>query len=77
MRAVVEAEGVDAVIPQSSYDLPGLAAARDAFEVPVLVSSSETVRRSNDKAETYALLRGLGLPAPDFRRAAVLRIQSD
>jgi carbamoylphosphate synthase large subunit len=28
------------------------------------------VRRSNDKAETYALLRGLGLPAPDFRRAS-------
>jgi carbamoylphosphate synthase large subunit len=69
VRALVEAEGVDLVLPQSSYDLPGLAAARDAFPVPVLVSSSETVRRSNDKAETYALLRGLGLPAPDFRRA--------
>ena len=69
VRAFVEAESVDAVIPQSSYDLPGLAAARDAFPVPVLVASPETVRRSNDKAETYALLRELGLPAPDFRRA--------
>jgi carbamoyl-phosphate synthase large subunit len=70
VQALVEREGVDVVVPQSSYDLPPLAAARDAFPVPVLVSSAETVRRSNDKAETYALLRRLGLPAPDFRRAS-------
>ena len=70
VQALVEREGVDVVLPQSSYDLPPLAAARDAFPVPVLVSSAETVRRSNDKAETYALLRGLGLPAPAFRRAS-------
>src|SRR6202035_5479166 len=25
-------------------------------------------RRSNDKAETYALMHRLGLPAPEFRR---------
>jgi carbamoyl-phosphate synthase large subunit len=65
---IVEREGVDVVLPQSSYDLPALAAARDEFPVPVLVSSQETVRRSNDKAETYALLRALGIRAPDFRR---------
>ncbi|MBA3383211.1 MAG: ATP-dependent carboxylate-amine ligase, partial [Actinobacteria bacterium] len=28
---VSEREGVDAVLPQSSYDLPGLAAARERF----------------------------------------------
>jgi carbamoyl-phosphate synthase large subunit len=66
---IVERESVDVVLPQSSYDLPVLAAARDEFPVPVLVSSTETVRRSNDKAETYALLRALGISAPDFRRA--------
>jgi carbamoyl-phosphate synthase large subunit len=70
LQALVERESVDVVLPQSSYDLPPLAAARDAFPAPLLVSSSETVRRSNDKAETYSLLRGLGLPAPDFRRAS-------
>jgi len=70
LHALVEREAVDVVLPQSSYDLPPLAAARDAFPVPVLVSPAETVRRSNDKAETYSLLRGLGLPAPDFRRAS-------
>jgi carbamoyl-phosphate synthase large subunit len=69
LAEIVERERVDVVLPQSSFDLPGLAAARDTFPVPVLVSSAETVQRSNDKAETYALLRGLGLPAPDFRRA--------
>jgi carbamoyl-phosphate synthase large subunit len=68
LRDIVEQERVDAVLPQASHDLPGLAAARDRFPVPVLVSSPETVRRSNDKAETYALLRDAGLPAPEFRR---------
>jgi carbamoyl-phosphate synthase large subunit len=65
---VVERENVDAVLPQSSFDLDGLAAHRERFAVPVLVSSSETIRRSNDKAETYELLHRLGLPAPEFRR---------
>jgi carbamoyl-phosphate synthase large subunit len=61
-------EAVDAVLPQASFDLEGLAGARSRFEIPVLVSSPETIRRSNDKAETYALLQELGLPGPDFRR---------
>jgi carbamoyl-phosphate synthase large subunit len=65
---IVNEEDVDVVLPQTSYDLPALAAAREAFPVPVLVSSPETVRRSNDKAESYGLLRGLGVTAPDFRR---------
>jgi len=68
VRAVVEREGVDVVLPQSSFDLAGLAEVRDSFPVPALVSPPETIRRSNDKAETYALLRRLGVPAPDFRR---------
>jgi carbamoyl-phosphate synthase large subunit len=70
VRELAEREAVDAVLPQSSYDLPGLAAAREAFPVPVLVASTQTIRRSNDKAETYARLRELGLPAPDSRRAS-------
>jgi carbamoyl-phosphate synthase large subunit len=69
MREVVEREGAHAVLPQSSFDLAGLAEHRDDFPVPVLVSRPDTIRRSNDKGESYALLRRLGLPAPDFRRA--------
>jgi carbamoyl-phosphate synthase large subunit len=65
---VCAAEEVDVVLPQSSFDLAGLAAARERFSIPVLVSSPETVRRSNDKAECYALLHELGVPAPAFRR---------
>jgi carbamoyl-phosphate synthase large subunit len=68
VRAIVEAERADAVLPQSSFDLEGLAAHRDDFPVPVLVSRPDTIRRSNDKGESYALLRRLGIPAPDFRR---------
>jgi carbamoylphosphate synthase large subunit len=68
IRQVVEREDADAVLPQSSYDLPELAAARDTFPVPVLVSSPETVRRANDKAETYALLDKIGVRGPAWRR---------
>jgi carbamoyl-phosphate synthase large subunit len=68
VRAVVEREGADAVLPQSSFDLPGLAAARESFPVPVLVSSPETVRRANDKAESYALLDRIGVRGPAWRR---------
>ena len=65
---VVAREGVDVVLPQSSFDLEGLAAHRDRFDVPVLVSRPDTIHRSNDKAETYAFLHRLGVPAPAFRR---------
>ena len=71
--AIVEREQVDVVLPQSSFDLPGLAAARDRFPVPVLVSSPETVHRSNDKAETYELLQRIGVPTVEFRRVAGAR----
>jgi carbamoyl-phosphate synthase large subunit len=66
---IVEREGVDVVLPQSSFDLEGLAQHRERFPIPVLVSSPDTIRRSNDKAESYELLHRLGLPAPKFRRA--------
>jgi carbamoyl-phosphate synthase large subunit len=73
IRELVEREGVDVVLPQSSFDLQALAEARDRFPVPVLVSSPETVRRSNDKAESYALLPRIGVPTVEFRRAAGAR----
>ena len=65
---VVERERVDAVLPQSSFDLEGLAGSRDRFPVPVLVSRPETIRQANDKAASYSLLHEAGLPAPEFRR---------
>jgi carbamoyl-phosphate synthase large subunit len=73
IRAIVEEERVDAVLPQSSFDLEGLAAHRDTFPVPVLVSSPDTIHRSNDKAETYELLHRIGVPAPAFRRVTGAR----
>ena len=68
MREVVERERVDVVLPQSSFDLEGLAAHRERFPVPVLVSGPDTIHRSNDKAESYELLHRIGVPAPAFRR---------
>ena len=68
MLAVAEREGVDAILPQSSFDLEGLAAHVDRFPMPVLVSSPDAIERSNDKAETYAFLHRIGVTAPEFRR---------
>ena len=69
MLAVAEKEGVDAILPQSSFDLLGLAEAKDRFEgVAVMVASPEAVRRSNDKAESYSLLDDIGVPGPKWRR---------
>jgi len=66
-------EGVNAVLPQSSHDLAGLAEAKGELEaagVAALVSSAETVRRANEKAECYRLLGEAGVPVPAFRRAS-------
>jgi len=69
MIAVAEQEQVDAVLPQSSFDLLGLAEAKGQFDgVAVMVSSPDAVRRSNDKAESYALLDEIGVPGPKWRR---------
>jgi carbamoyl-phosphate synthase large subunit len=66
---IVRRENVDAVLPQSSFDLLGLAEARERFVgSTVLVSSPETIRRANDKADAYALLDHIGVPAPAWRR---------
>jgi carbamoyl-phosphate synthase large subunit len=68
MLDVAEREGVDAILPQSSFDLEGLAEHVGRFPMPVLVSSPDAIYRSNDKAETYAMLHRIGVPAPEFRR---------
>jgi carbamoyl-phosphate synthase large subunit len=68
---VARHEGAEVVLPQSSFDLPGLAAARERFAaegVAVLVASPEAVRRANDKAETYAMLDAIGVRGPSWRR---------
>ena len=68
---ICERERIDAVLPQSSYELLALAEGKDRFgETTVLVANQEAVRRSNDKAETYALLERLGLRAPAWRRVS-------
>jgi carbamoyl-phosphate synthase large subunit len=68
MLEIARREGVDAILPQSSFDLKGLAAHVDRFPMPVLVSSPDAIHRSNDKAETYEFLHRIGVPAPEFRR---------
>jgi carbamoyl-phosphate synthase large subunit len=71
MLEVCRSEGVDAVLPQSSFDLLALAETKERFEdVAVLVSSPEAIHRSNDKAETYALLDRIGVRGPAWRRVS-------
>ena len=69
MLEVCRREGVDAVLPQSSFDLLGLAEAKDRFDgIAVLVASPDAIHRSNDKAETYAMLDRIGVRGPAWRR---------
>jgi carbamoyl-phosphate synthase large subunit len=71
MLEVCAHERVEVVLPQSSFDLLGLAEAKQRFRqagIEVMVSSPEAIRRSNDKAESYARLHELGVRAPVFRR---------
>jgi carbamoyl-phosphate synthase large subunit len=68
MLDVATREHVDAILPQSSFDLEGLAEHVDRFPMPVLVSSPEAIHRSNDKAETYAFLQRIGVKTVEFRR---------
>ena len=73
MLDVCLSESVDAVLPQSSFDLPGLAAARERFAaegVTVLVSSPHAIARSNDKASSYAMFDAIGVAGPAWRRVA-------
>ena len=60
-------ERVDVVLPQSSHDLLALAASRCEFQIPVLVSPVETIRRANDKAECYRRLGQAGIRVPAWR----------
>ena len=70
---LVKREGVDVVLPQSSFDLQALSETRGQFPVPVLVASPQTVHRSNDKAESYELLQRIGAPTVEFRRVSGAR----
>jgi carbamoylphosphate synthase large subunit len=71
MLEVCRSEGVDAVLPQSSFDLLGLAEAKDRFDgIAVLVATPEAIHRSNDKAETYAMLDRIGVRGPAWRRVS-------
>jgi carbamoyl-phosphate synthase large subunit len=71
---IVRRENIDVVLPQSSFDLLGLAEARERFMgTTVLVSPPDAIRRANDKAEAYTLLRRLGIQAPAFRRVTGAR----
>jgi carbamoyl-phosphate synthase large subunit len=70
MLEICREEQVDAVLPQSSFDLLGLAEAKDRFEgVAVMVSAPEAIRRANDKAECYRMLDRIGVRGPAWRRA--------
>jgi carbamoyl-phosphate synthase large subunit len=68
LLSLVEAEGVDVVLPESSHDLHHLAARRNEFPVPVMVCGADAAHRANDKAETFEALHRIGAGAPEFRR---------
>jgi carbamoyl-phosphate synthase large subunit len=68
IAAVVEREAVDVVLPQSSFDVVGLAPHRDRLGAAALVSGPATVELANDKAACYTLLAAAGVLVPAFHR---------
>ena len=69
IRELVDREGVDVVLPQSSYDLQALAERRSEFgDARVLVSEPRTIALSNEKAACFEFMHEVGLPVPEFRR---------
>jgi carbamoyl-phosphate synthase large subunit len=71
MLDVAARESVDVILPQSSFDLLGLAEAKARFDeagVVAMVASPEAIHRANDKAESYALLDSIGVRGPAWRR---------
>jgi carbamoyl-phosphate synthase large subunit len=68
IAAIVEREAVDVVLPQSSFDVAGLAPHRERLGAAVLVSGPVTIERANDKAACYTLLAAAGVPVPAFHR---------
>ena len=78
MLEVAERERVDAILPQSSFDLEGLARHVDRFPMPVLVSKPDTITRSNTTSRASTPFRrsactfSHGIPAM-FTGACVTR----
>jgi len=71
---VVRRENVDAVLPQSSFDLLGLAEAKERFgDTVVLVSPPATIRQANDKGAAYEALEAIGVRAPAWRKVTGAR----
>jgi carbamoyl-phosphate synthase large subunit len=71
MLDVAAREDVDVILPQSSFDLLGLAEAKGRFAeagVVAMVAAPEAIHRANDKAESYALLDAIGVRGPAWRR---------
>jgi biotin carboxylase len=60
---------VDVVFPQSSFEVGALAAARDSFPMPVLVSRPEAIAACTDKFATMDRAEEAGVPIPATRLA--------
>lgn len=72
MLAVCRAHGVDAVLPQTTRELPVLARHRARFEaegVAVVVADEAAIERANSKTGVLEAFEALGLPAPAWRVA--------
>lgn len=69
MVDVVGRERPDVVLPLTTDELGPLAAGRDAFDAPVMVSEASALEVANDKGKLYAFLAENGFrSAPAFRR---------
>ena len=57
-------EGVDAVLPSSSFEVAAIAEAVELFPMPVLVPTPSAIAAANDKSRTTEIAERLGIPVP-------------
>src|SRR3989338_5814306 len=63
-------EKIDVIVPQTTREIAVLSKKRDEFLTsgyPVMVSSHETICRSNDKADLIKVFEKEGLPVPNYK----------
>lgn len=69
MAAIADREAPDVVLPLTTPELEPLAANRERFDAPVMVSDPDRLAVANDKAKLYEFLAQEGFDsAPAYRR---------
>lgn len=67
LKGIITKEKVDVIIPQTTREIAVLSLKQSKFKnVPIIVSSSISIERSNDKYKILKTAEEIGVPYPDY-----------